>query len=103
MEPLDIGCREPGPLPDVDFAQPRVEAHFEAERGADDLGGFSSAREIRAVDQVGRISDEPFREPARLLATEVVQRPVGVALPPALAIPVGLAVTGKKKGRRHGG
>jgi 3-oxoacyl-[acyl-carrier protein] reductase len=99
---LDLGGRQARPRADVDLAQVSVDDHVDAELFTDDCGGLVGPPQIARVDGVDLLVPEPVRELAGLLASALVQRRVGVALPTALRVPVRLSVP-RQEDRGHRG
>ena len=62
------------------------------ERGCDDLAGLPRARQVARPDRGELRRRQPRRQLARLLASDVVELDIGVALQPAERIPAGLPV-----------
>ena len=87
------------PVSPVLLAQVRVELDRQPEPLADDLRRLPRAGEVAGVDRLELLSLELLREPPRLPAAVVAQRPVGVSLEPPLGVPVGLAVANEKQSR----
>jgi 3-oxoacyl-[acyl-carrier protein] reductase len=93
---FDLGHETTGPVADVDFSEAGVYFHRQPEPGADDESSLVGADEVARVDDVDRPGREGLRELARLLAADVVQRPVCMALPSPLAVPIGFAMSCEK-------
>jgi 3-oxoacyl-[acyl-carrier protein] reductase len=87
---LDLRCGEALPAAEGALAEARVELDLEPEALGHDLGRLPRPGEVARVDGVDTV--ERLRELARLLASALVQRRVGVTLPATCAIPVRLAV-----------
>jgi hypothetical protein len=100
IPPLDLAHGQAFPFPDVDLAQARIDLDAEAMRASDDRGRVARAAQVARVHGRDRLVGERCRERARLLASELIQRPVGVPLPATVAVPVGLAVP-RQDQRRH--
>jgi hypothetical protein len=99
--PLDLVAGQPGELTGVALAQIRVDHHrTDADPVGDDhrrLGGASQVGRPDAVDG----ADGPGRL-ERLAPPEVGERWIGLALPPALGVPLGLAVADEQEAGRRG-
>ena len=89
---LDLRAREAGPRADVDLAQTRILDDGEPQPVGDDTSSLARAQQVARVDRGDPVAGEPLGELGRLGSTSVVERGVGVALPAADAVPVGLAV-----------
>src|SRR5436305_703016 len=94
---LDVAIRRQHALvvlpAEVDLSEPRLDPDLEAVRVADDRGGLLRAPQVARIDRRDRLAGECGCEVGRLAPSELVQRRVGVTLPAAGAIPVGLAVS----------
>lgn len=88
---LDLKHRQSFPRSEAPLAEPRIDLHLEAQLGRNDLRRFTRAGEVARVEHVDA-AVELFGELPGLLTAEVVQSRVGAALPPAVAVPIGLAV-----------
>ena len=93
---VEFGVRAALPRTDVDLAQPRLDGEIETERGGDDLGGLARPPQVARVDSRERLLAKLISEFARLDASGVVERRVGVALKPVVAVPVRLAVADER-------
>ena len=89
---LDLGHREARPAPDVHLAEARLDDDRTAQPGRDDLGRLARAAEIAGIDRGDLLACEFLGERTRLLAAPLVERRVGLALPTAVPVPIGLAV-----------
>ena len=94
---LDLCRGQPLPSAEPALAKALIELDRDADAFADDLGGLARAGEVARVDPIRRL--EGLREGTRLLAADLVERHVRVALPALVAIPVGLAVADQEQGR----
>src|SRR5918999_1288403 len=88
---FDIGCRQALPGSEAPLTQPLVEVNLEPKVLADDLRCLAGAIEIAGIQDVDTL--ELAGERGCLPAPALVERSVGVALPAAVAVPVGLAVS----------
>src|SRR5689334_23096824 len=79
---------------DVDLPQGRVDHRLEPGRRLDGHRGLAGPGEVARVEQVDADPGQVGAEQPRLLAAGVVERSVGLPLPAALTVPVGLAVSG---------
>src|SRR4051812_22653558 len=87
-----LGAVESREVADVDLAQAGRQDWLEA-GFARELGGrLGGAQEVARIDRVEPLAGEAPPERLRLSDSRGVQGLVGVALPAALAIPIGLAV-----------
>jgi 3-oxoacyl-[acyl-carrier protein] reductase len=111
VEPARIGrwealarllAREARPRPDVDLPQRRQLQNLEAFRLGDHCSRLAGAPQVARVDGVEIDVRQALRQRLRLEPAAFAERPVGVALPASLGVPVALAVAGEKE-RRHGG
>ena len=84
---------------DVDLAQGRVDHRLEPGCGLDRGRRLAGSREVARVEQVDASPGQMRTEQPRLVTAGVVERSVGLPLPAALAVPVGLAVSGEKDHR----
>jgi hypothetical protein len=66
---------------------------LDAARLADDLGRLPGARQVGGVDLADALTHQAPRSGGGLRATLWRERTIEVALPPLLAVPVGLAMT----------
>jgi hypothetical protein len=92
---LDLRPRLALPGAERPLAQPLVQAHGETEPRRDDVRRLARAGQITGVDDVDAV--ELAGDAGRLFAADVVQMRVGVALPAAVAIPVGFAVADEEE------
>ncbi len=93
---LDLRGRQSFPRSEAPLAQPRIDAHLEAQLGRDDLRRLTRPSEIARIEHVDP-AVELLGERPGLLTAEVVQSRVGAALPPAVAVPIGLAVANQEQ------
>src|SRR6185295_12618717 len=96
----DLRVEETLPRAEVALAQLAHRRDADPASGERDPRRVRGAREVARVRRVERDAFEQTSEAARLLASEVGQRTVRLPEPAALAVPVGLAVTGDDE-RRH--
>jgi NAD(P)-dependent dehydrogenase (short-subunit alcohol dehydrogenase family) len=96
-----LAARQARPGADVDLAQVRQRLDLEALGVGVRRGGVASATEVARVDGVEWDAGEPLCEGLGLGTAELGERPVGLALPAPLTVPVALAVA-RKQDRRHG-
>jgi len=96
---FDLGGGHALPGAEGALAQARIEADRQAELTCQDLRRLLRARQVARVDDVD--VTQLTRKATRLLAPEVVQVRVGMALPASVAVPVGLAVAYEQKGRQE--
>ena len=89
---LDLGAGQSGPGADVDLSQAGVLDKTQLTAGDDDSSGLGGPPEIAGVRDVQRLVHQRARQLSRLLPPGVVQRRIGVALVPAVPVPVGLSV-----------
>ena len=89
---LDFGASQTGPGADVDLAQSRLAPQWDVAAGVDDLGGLGRPPEVARINRVQLQPLERAGQLARLRPAGFVQRRVGVALVPAVPVPVGLSM-----------
>ena len=89
---LDLGDRAPLPLPEVGLAQPRIDLHVQADRGADHGGGVDGAPQVGADQPVRTERGDARGDRRGLRQARRGELGVEVALHPALDVVVGLAV-----------
>jgi len=94
-----ISC-QPFPRTDADLTELRKLDDVEPLGLRHRLRGLAGAAEIARINRVERDVREALRESGRLGASSVGQGPVGMPLPTASPVPVGLAVPGEQQ-RRH--
>jgi 3-oxoacyl-[acyl-carrier protein] reductase len=92
VTPLDLRSREPLPLADVDFSEPRVGADRQPECPTDDLRRLERTAERAREHRFETLVRQAPGELGGLLAAAVVQRRIGVTLKAVVAVPVRLAV-----------
>ncbi len=78
------------------LAEPSVDANGEPVPGCKDVGRLSCPREVARVDHVDAV--ELAGESRGLLAADVVEGRVRLALPATLPVPVGFAVANEEEG-----
>jgi hypothetical protein len=93
---LHLGAGAAGEPADVDLAQIRLDARLEAGGRLHRRRRLAGTGEVARVEQVDPGPGQVRRQQRRLRAARVVERPVGVPLPAALGVPVGLAVAGEQ-------
>ena len=96
---LDLVAGQPFPRAEAALAQARIEPDVQAEPSRHDLCGLPRARQVARVDSVDLLR-QVVGELASLVSPAGVQGGVRVALPAAVAVPVGLAMASEKE-RRH--
>src|SRR4029450_7029900 len=96
---LDLRHGQALPRAERPLAQPCIGPDVEPQVRGEDRGGLAGARQIARVDRVdvAQIGGNL----ARLFATRVVEGRGGMALPAAVAVPVGFAVA-YEEGGGHG-
>ena len=88
---VDLGAGEPLPLAGVALAQVGVEhERTDAELAGDDAGRLGGPLQVRCDDGVHH-TEGPGRVQG-LMATEIREGRVGLPLPPAVGVPLGLAM-----------
>jgi hypothetical protein len=91
------------PATEVELAQAGVDDDGETELAGQDLRRLARAAQVARVDRVDPCAGKRAREHTCLFAAELVERRVRLALDPAVAVPVRLAVAHEQdRRRRHG-
>src|SRR6476619_4392843 len=97
----DLLAGQPRPRPDVDFAQRTVLGDLQSEPLRDDSRRLARPPEVAGVHRSDPIVVELRGECRRLPTSGVVERRVGVALPPSESVPFRLAVARQQDPRRR--